>query len=152
MELINLLSSLYVCCFPCLQINYVKNIWKIISFNQKILHTYNFQSSMTKTELYIIALEIRFTELQKLSQWLPYQILGGKTVNRVEMDPQTTEIWSTDLNVPLTVSDGRSELHPNSLSFKTFYFAIIYFFSYKVEFYQVLRRFSFLRLCHLSEL
>ncbi len=52
---------------------------------------------MTKTEFYIIALEIRFTEPQKLSLWLPYQILGGKTVNRVKMDPQTTKIWSTDL-------------------------------------------------------
>ena len=26
---------------------------------------------------------------------LPYQIPGGKTVKNVQIDPQTTEIWST---------------------------------------------------------
>ena len=46
------------------------------------------------------------TEPQQLSQWLPYQILGGRTVINVQIDPQTTKIWSTDLFVPLSLSDG----------------------------------------------
>ncbi len=29
--------------------------------------------------------------------WLPYQILGDKTVKNVKIDPQTTDIWSTEL-------------------------------------------------------
>ncbi len=30
-------------------------------------------------------------------KWLPYRILGSKTVKNVQIDQQTTEIW---LNVP----------------------------------------------------
>ena len=26
-------------------------------------------------------------------KWLPYQIVGGKTVKNVHIEPQTTEIW-----------------------------------------------------------
>ncbi len=26
-------------------------------------------------------------------KWFPYQILGGRTLNKVQIDPQTTEIW-----------------------------------------------------------
>ena len=26
-------------------------------------------------------------------KWLPYQILGGKTVNNVQIDQQTMDIW-----------------------------------------------------------
>ena len=40
-------------------------------------------------------------EPQKLSQWLPYQIQGGKTENNRQIDPQKTELWSKDLNVTL---------------------------------------------------
>ena len=32
-------------------------------------------------------------------KWLPYQILGGKTVKNVQRGPQTTEIWPKKLNV-----------------------------------------------------
>ncbi len=32
---------------------------------------------------------------------LPYQILGGKTVGDVQIDPQATEIWSEKLNMTL---------------------------------------------------
>ncbi len=39
-----------------------------------------------------------------------YQILGCKTVYKnVQIDPQTNEIWATELNVPLSVSDGVNE-------------------------------------------
>ena len=38
-----------------------------------------------------------------------YQILGGKAVKNVKIDPQTTKILSTDLNVPLSVSNGVSD-------------------------------------------
>ncbi len=31
-------------------------------------------------------------------KWLPYQILGGKTVKNVQISPQTTEIWPKWLN------------------------------------------------------
>ncbi len=27
-------------------------------------------------------------------KWIPYQIIGGKTVMNVQIDTQTTEIWS----------------------------------------------------------
>ena len=36
---------------------------------------------------------------QMLSQLLPHKILGGKTLKNVSIDPQTTKIWSTDLNL-----------------------------------------------------
>ncbi len=39
-------------------------------------------------------------------KWLPYQILGGKTVKNVDIDPQTTEIWPKELFVTLSVSDN----------------------------------------------
>ena len=42
-------------------------------------------------------------------KWIPYQNLGGKYVKNVLIDPQTTEIWSTGLNVTLSVSEGVSE-------------------------------------------
>jgi len=29
----------------------------------------------------------------KHHKWLPYQILDGKAVRNVQIDPQTTEIW-----------------------------------------------------------
>ena len=35
-----------------------------------------------------------------LKHWLPYQILYGKPVKNVQIDPQTTEIWTKKLNVP----------------------------------------------------
>ena len=35
------------------------------------------------------------------NKWLPYQIVGGETVKNVQIDPKTTEIWSTRLNVTL---------------------------------------------------
>ncbi len=52
------------------------------------------------------AKKTRSTESQKLSQRLSYQILDSKFVL---IDPQTTKIWSTDLNVPLSVTDGVSD-------------------------------------------
>ena len=39
-------------------------------------------------------------------KWL--QILVGKAVNKVQIDPQTTNIWSTDLTVTLSMSEGVS--------------------------------------------
>ena len=33
-------------------------------------------------------------------KWLPYKILGGKTVKNVQFDPQTTEIWPKELSDP----------------------------------------------------
>ena len=38
----------------------------------------------------------------KHKKWLPYQILGDKTLEDVQIDQQTTEILSTELNVPLS--------------------------------------------------
>ncbi len=35
-------------------------------------------------------------------KWLSYQILGGKTVQNVQIDPQTTEIWPKQLIVTST--------------------------------------------------
>ncbi len=35
----------------------------------------------------------------KSQKWLPYKILGGKTVKKVPIDSQTTKIWSKQLNV-----------------------------------------------------
>ncbi len=59
--------------------------------------------------------QIRSTGPQQLSlklsnpqKWLPYQIIFGKTVKNVQIDPQTTEIWVTNLNVTLSVSLGLS--------------------------------------------
>ncbi len=40
-----------------------------------------------------------------LQKCLPYQILGGKTVKNVEIDPQITEIWSKQLDVTLSVNE-----------------------------------------------
>ena len=40
-----------------------------------------------------------------IHKWLPYQILGGKIVENVSIDPQTMEIWFTDLKVTLSVSE-----------------------------------------------
>ena len=37
-------------------------------------------------------------------KWLPYQILGVKTI--VHFDPQITEIWPAKLIVVLSVSEG----------------------------------------------
>ncbi len=36
-------------------------------------------------------------------KWLPYSILGGKPVKKVQIDPQTT--WSKDLNDTLSMSE-----------------------------------------------
>ena len=33
-------------------------------------------------------------------KFIPYQILGGKTVKDDQTDPQITEIWTQKLNVP----------------------------------------------------
>ena len=33
------------------------------------------------------------------NKWLPYQILGGKTVKNALIDPQTTEIWSNKVSL-----------------------------------------------------
>ncbi len=44
------------------------------------------------------------SNLQKC--FFSYQILDGKPVKNVQIEPQTTEILSTDLNVPLSVSDN----------------------------------------------
>ena len=41
----------------------------------------------------------------KHQKWLSYQIIGGKTVMNVQIDPQTSEIWSTKLKMTLGVSD-----------------------------------------------
>ena len=41
---------------------------------------------------------------RNLQKWLPYQILGVKTVKNVQINPQTTGIWSTDLLITLSVS------------------------------------------------
>ena len=41
-------------------------------------------------------------------KWLPYQFLGGKIVKIVQIDPQIMLIWSKDLNVTLSVSEGVS--------------------------------------------
>ncbi len=38
-------------------------------------------------------------------KWLPYQILGGKTVKNVQIDHKTTEIWPKELFVTLSVSE-----------------------------------------------
>ena len=35
-----------------------------------------------------------------IRKWLPYPILGSKTVRNVQINPQTTEIWPIQLNVP----------------------------------------------------
>ena len=35
----------------------------------------------------------------KTLKWRSYQILGGKTVKKVQIDPQTMEIWTKKLNV-----------------------------------------------------
>ncbi len=63
-----------------------------------------------------------FIRLSKLSffhssnqlKYLPYQILGGKTVKYVQFDPKTMEIWSTELIVTLSVTERASE----SVSYK----------------------------------
>ena len=39
-------------------------------------------------------------------KWFYHQILGGKTAKNVQIDPQTMEIWPTDLNVTLSVSEN----------------------------------------------
>ena len=39
--------------------------------------------------------------VKRHKKWLPYQFLGGKTVKNVQIDPETTEIWSKKLNVML---------------------------------------------------
>ena len=35
----------------------------------------------------------------KHQKWLPYKILGGKTVKNVQIDSQKMEIWPKQLNV-----------------------------------------------------
>ena len=39
----------------------------------------------------------------------PYQIIGGKTVENVQINQQTIVIWSIDLNVTLSVSESMSD-------------------------------------------
>ncbi len=39
------------------------------------------------------------------SNLIPYQILGGKIVKNVQIDPHTSEICPKQLNVTLSVSD-----------------------------------------------
>ncbi len=53
----------------------------------------------------------RTTEAQLVNhhKWLPYQFLGIKTVITVQIDPQIMLIWSKDLNVTLSVSEGVSD-------------------------------------------
>ncbi len=36
----------------------------------------------------------RAFHLSNHQKWLSYQIQGGKTVKKVQTDPQTTDIWS----------------------------------------------------------
>ncbi len=43
----------------------------------------------------------------KTSEMVFYQIQGGKTVKDVQFDPQTLEIWSTDVNVPLSMISSK---------------------------------------------
>ena len=38
-------------------------------------------------------------------KWLSYEILGDKTIKHVQIDPQTTDIWSKKLNLTLLVSE-----------------------------------------------
>ena len=52
-------------------------------------------------------LKTRSTEAQPIASI--YKILGGKSVKNVQIDPQTTKICLTDLNIPLSVCDKRSE-------------------------------------------
>ena len=41
------------------------------------------------------------SEAQLKTLWLPYQILSGKSVKNIKIDPQATDMWSTTLNVAL---------------------------------------------------
>ena len=41
--------------------------------------------------------------------------MGRKPVKYVQIDPRTTEIWSTDLNVTMPVSEGVSEVVSDTL-------------------------------------
>ena len=40
--------------------------------------------------------------------WIPYRILSGNIVKNDQIDSQTTDIWSTGLNVTLCMSKGVS--------------------------------------------
>ncbi len=42
-------------------------------------------------------------------KWLPYQILGGKTVKNVQIDLQTMKIWIKHLNTTLSIRECVSE-------------------------------------------
>ncbi len=48
-------------------------------------------------------------KLSNHQKWLSYKILGGKIVGNVKIYQQTMEIWPTDLNITLSVSEGVSE-------------------------------------------
>ena len=63
-------------------------------------------------------------------KWLPYQILGGKTVINVQIDPQTTEIWPKELFVTLFVRGRMSNtLVRKKLSFYKKPMVILAFFA-----------------------
>ncbi len=38
-------------------------------------------------------------------KWRPYQILGGKTIKNVQIDPQTAELWPKQLIITLSGSE-----------------------------------------------
>ncbi len=39
----------------------------------------------------------------------PYEIIGGKTINNIQIDPYTTDIWPKNLNVALVRGGGGVE-------------------------------------------
>ena len=48
--------------------------------------------------------EARLFHSSNHHKWRPYQTLGGKTVRNIHIDSQTTEMWPTELKVPLSVN------------------------------------------------
>ena len=51
-------------------------------------------SSMSVIALQLKGLFLNRHNKQGTQKWLPYQIVGGKTVKNVQKGPQITEIWS----------------------------------------------------------
>ena len=63
------------------------------------------------TRIYLLKIyHLKFKHLTE--KGLPYQILGGKPVKNVPIDPQTMKIWPKQPKVILSVSEEVLERHP----------------------------------------